>query len=194
MIAIELIDVPLTSDEENFLKIVHHAEKRAELRDRRKALRLLLSRNLNISPELIPLSKGSSGEIRLEGIPLYISVASRGHHIAIAWGHKPLGVDVETSIHKIPTSALHESEIQFLSCCLEENRPRKTALLWAAKEAAWKSLNLPLTADPKNLQIQITESGEARALYETKNIKVFLKGNIHWISKLNIAVAMITNS
>ena len=189
--ASELMDVPLTLDEEIFLRTVHHDEKRAEQRDRRKALRLFLSRKLNISPELIPLIKGSSGEIRLNGIPLFISVASRGDHIAIAWSHSPLGVDIENSILKMPISALHAEEIHFLNSCADEIRPHKTAMIWAAKEAAWKALNLPITANPKNLMIEITASGEVIACYKTKNKKVLVAGQVSWNSDMMIAVAVL---
>ena len=188
------MDVELTFEEESFLRTVRHIEKCAEQKNRRKALRLFLSHKLNISPELIPLIKGSSGEIRLKGIPLFISVASRSHHIALALSEIPVGVDIENSILKIPTSALHTSEIYFLNCYAVASRPIKTAMLWAAKEAAWKALILPITADPKNLRIEITESGEAKAHYENKNVKNFLTGHVSWNSNIKKAVAVLVNS
>lgn len=177
-----LASVKLPTDEIKLMATINHYEKRAELTDRRKALRYYLSQRMGLTPDLVPLLKGPTGQVLVDG--LYVSVASRGNYIAVAIGNHSLGVDIETSIETLPLAVLHPSEIESLEKA--KDRPLRAAMIWAAKESAWKALALPFTIDPTSLGVCLKDSGEFTVKFTHS---VALKGQVKWHAVLQAAVA-----
>ncbi len=182
-----LAAVNLPIHEMNFLATISHHEKRAELTDRRKSLRFYLGMTMGASPELIPLSTGPTGQVLVDGF--HVSVASRGNYIAIAIGYHPIGIDIETSIETIPFAVLHPCEIEKLE--KGNNHQVLAAMIWAAKESAWKCLELPFTTDPKSLGVCLKDCGEFTVEHGPS---VTLRGHVKWNEDKQLAVAYCLSS
>lgn len=181
-----LKSVSLPVHEIDFFSTITHDEKRSELIDRRKALRFYIGQKLGVAPELIPILKGPDGSVFVEG--LSVSVASRRNYIAVALGNHALGIDIETSIKNIPYAVLHSCEIEHLGKA--KDLPLAAAMIWAAKESAWKALALSITTDPTSIGVCLENSGDFTVKFTANFFQpVALKGRVYWHNELQAAVA-----
>jgi phosphopantetheinyl transferase len=147
-----IASVILSDEEAAGLAAQGHAGRRAELSERRRALRLFASLHLSCASERVPLSRGPSGEPVLEGGP-FVSLSSRGRFIALSCFDVPHGLDLEsfTPASDAPFAALHPEEAKFARSA----KPDQVAALWAAKEAHWKAFAMPVSRDPKDFCVML---------------------------------------
>ncbi len=150
----QLACVPMVDEEAAGLAAIAHAGRRAELADRRRALRLFASLHLTCLPQDVPLTHGLAGEPLLAGGP-FVSLSSRGRFIALSCLPQPHGVDIEAFSLDAPVAALHPEE----AALCRTASPQMIAALWAAKEAHWKAHRLPLSRDPATFCVRIRADG-----------------------------------
>lgn len=162
VVAAALQAVVLPRPERDLLAGIHHAGRRAELTARRAALRLAIGAALGLAPPLVPLGRGPAGEPVVTGFGLHVSASSRGHRLAVGLWNLPVGVDVEGPIAEaaLPRAMMHVREIALVEAAAVADQPVTAALVWAAKEAAWKAAAMPITRDPRGFAVTIDATGE----------------------------------
>lgn len=161
-VATALQAVVLPRPERDLLAGIHHAERRAELTARRAALRLAVGATLGLAPPLVPLARGPAGEPVVTGFGLHVSASSRGHRLAVGLWNRPIGVDVEGPIAEaaLPRVMMHRREIAAVEAAAEADRTVTAALVWAAKEAAWKASTMPIARDPQDFAVAVDATGQ----------------------------------
>ncbi len=136
-------------------------------------LRYLLSRYLEISPELFAITKTERGKPILSEHPeISFSIAHSGDLLALAFARHPVGIDLE-GIRPVKAMALAKKfflphEIEFLAKAPKE----RFFYLWTAKEAALKADGCGITQGLRQAVTVIQEDSLAGLHLKGKFISV----------------------
>ncbi len=130
----------------------------------RAAARLLLSDELAVEPQAVPLSVAESGAIDVVGADLHVSIAHSGDHAVAAASSRMVGVDIESIVPRnteLRRFLVHPDEQELLeSIPLDPNRSQ--ILWWTLKEATLKAMRTGLRFPPRKIRLDV-DLGEERA-------------------------------
>lgn len=126
------------------------ASERTFFHARRAALRSLVGALLGVEPAIVRIGYDSDGAPRLQDLPAFVSVSSRGSLAALAIASSPIGVDLEPFDGAVePVDAvLHPRERAMLAALEGAARTRAFLRVWTAKEAYLKALGRGFKRDP----------------------------------------------
>lgn len=88
-----------------------------------------------------------------------LSLSHRGDKVAAAWsgeGNISVGIDAEWIEDRHPAflnDYFTDREIEWVLSGIEEERARRTTMLWSAKEAGLKALKLGLSVDSRRIEV-----------------------------------------
>jgi len=146
------------------------ASARTHFRARRSLLRALAAAALGVSPTSVRIAYDSDGAPRVDGLPAFVSVSSRGPLAALSVASSPLGIDLEPfDASAEPVDAvLHPREQAMLAELAGPARARAFLRIWTAKEAYLKALGRGFKRDPATIaatceaaQFSIDDGGPA---------------------------------
>ncbi|QCI64458.1 4'-phosphopantetheinyl transferase family protein [Phreatobacter stygius] len=191
-VAAALGAVVLPRPERDLLAGIHHADRRAELTERRAALRLAVGAAIGLAPPLVPLERGPVGEPLVTGLGLHVSASSRGHRLAVGLWNRPIGVDVEAPIAEaaLPRTRMHAREIAAVDAAAPAERAITAALVWAAKEAVWKAAVMPVSRDPRGFAAAVDALGQVTVADPDHPA---VSGIARWLPELEGAVAVVVS-
>jgi len=152
------------------------ADKRSEFITCRGALRILLARYLDQSPESVALSTLPGGKPTLadpQGLFFNLSHTTGLMLVAIARG-MPVGVDVEKVRHVEGASQITSRYFSAQERADMTNDPSSFLSLWTRRESALKALGLGISAGWDSLQIIPRSTDTADALGPQKNCHIRL--------------------
>jgi len=146
-----------------------HEASRRRFQAARTALRLLLSRELDVAPVNVPIAVDAGGRPFLEGdFGLIFSLSHSGSHVALAIGSgmNSLGVDFEEARSGVPALRLAErffdpAGARAVRDAAELERIPVFFRLWTAREAVLKALGTGLRTPLR----EVTVDEEAEGLF-----------------------------
>ena len=126
------------------------ASARTHFRARRALLRALAAAATGVEPARMRIGYDNDGAPRVHGLPVFVSVSSRGPLAALAVATSPVGIDLEPfDAGAAPVDAvLHPREVVGLGSLAAEARARAFLRIWTAKEAYLKALGRGFKRDP----------------------------------------------
>jgi len=133
----------LSPDEQQRADRYHHQNDRERFTVSRGALRILLSRYLDLSTTAIEFGIGPNKKPFInQNLNLHYNTAHSGDHILIAVANTPVGVDIEQMLLDFPYTDLleHSFSTHEIACIKNAERPLDTFYaFWTRKEALLKA-------------------------------------------------------
>ena len=121
------------------------------------AVRETLGRVLGLEASAVPIVVGQGGKPFIEGYPLHFNLSHCGGVALLAWGRRPLGVDIEARINRpseaLAMKVLAPAERARWAGVPETSRGPWLARAWVRKEAALKAMGLGLRRPPRTVDV-----------------------------------------
>lgn len=168
----------LTPEELARYGALRHPRRRALAVRTRAELRRMLSREIGVSPHLVPIECDRHGKPRCphpRAAGLDFSISHAEDCAIIALGEADgLGVDVEMIPAEEPSPELLEilfnpSELEQWGGLQSDARRRGFAEAWTVKEAALKAVGTGLDGSPHDVTVRFDAIGHAQPLFRKSN-------------------------
>jgi 4'-phosphopantetheinyl transferase len=119
-------------------------------------LRDLLGRYLGLPPDALRMARGTYGKPYLPDIPLHFNLSDTKDALALAVGHHPLGLDLETmgrSVDHTAVAAHYFTAEERTDIAAAADAKRRFLELWTRKEAVLKASGVGIMDDLKVLRV-----------------------------------------
>ena len=133
----------------------------------RAALRMILARATRAQPADVTFLIGEHGKPRLPTGELFFNASDSGDYVVIALASAEVGVDIELArvVRRrdgLARRVCTDNELEMLARAPEREKDALLLRLWTCKEAALKAVGIGLSGGARNIETEISPSGEPR--------------------------------
>lgn len=153
----------LSDDEKSCIASFGAESRRREFLAGRAAARILLARELDVEPSVVPLQRGEDDAVDVVRGDWHVSIAHSGPHAVAACAQHPLGVDLERIKPRDPAIRrfLFAPDERDMVEQLPYDDDAALILCWTLKEAVLKGQRTGFRTSPKDVHLRV-DSGEER--------------------------------